>query len=228
MTEKEWLASTDPMAMLKTASCRFQRRKLRLFAVACCRRISPLHSDERSKRAIDIAERYAEGDASDADLRAAEEEAQAAHRHAFERFGKTGACLEWAAAYVAHPVAFKAAQAVSWMAATPREPSGLTGAEYPFQAGLVREIFLNHCRQMSLDSDWVTPNALKLAYSIYRDRNFDQMPLLAEALEKADQPNPDILAHCRQTDEHVLGCWVLDSLTLRELFGDRWVERHRR
>jgi hypothetical protein len=228
MTEKEWLASTDPMAMLKTASCRFQRRKLRLFAVACCRRISPLLPDERSKRAIDVAERYADGDASDADLRAAEEEALAALRQAFERFGKSGACLEWAAAYAAHPVAFKAAQAVSWMAATPREPGGLTGAEYPFQAGLVREVFLNHCRQMILGSDWVTPKALELAYSIYRDRSFDQMPLLAEALEKSDQPNPDILAHCRQTDEHVLGCWVLDSLTMKGLSGDRQAESRRR
>lgn len=206
--------------MLKASSARLQRRKLRLFAVACCRRILPLLSDERSKKAIEIAERFAEGNATDEELRAAGEAANAAHQAAFETRGKSGACLEWAAAYVTHPVAFKAAQGVSWMSASSREPGGFTGAEYPIQADLVREIFRNHFRPKTIDGDWLSPQVLKLTHAIYRDRAFDRMPLLADALERADRQDPDIVAHCRQADGHVLGCWVLDLLMLKELRGD--------
>src|SRR4051794_3660167 len=39
MTEAEWLASDDPQAMLKFVALYTSRRKERLFAVACCRRV---------------------------------------------------------------------------------------------------------------------------------------------------------------------------------------------
>jgi hypothetical protein len=52
----------------------------------------------------------------------------------------------------------------------------------------------------------------RLARAIYDTRSFDDMPLLADALEQAGCTDPDLLAHCRQPVEHVRGCWALDLL----------------
>ncbi len=72
MTEQEWLTSTDPQAMLAyldedgNDSRRDKRlnldRKLRLWACACCRSVWHLLTDERSRRAVEVAERYADVD----------------------------------------------------------------------------------------------------------------------------------------------------------------------
>jgi hypothetical protein len=63
MAADEWLACTDPQKMLNVlrACGTASERKLRLFAAACCRRLWRWLPDERSQKAVDAAERMAEG-----------------------------------------------------------------------------------------------------------------------------------------------------------------------
>src|SRR5262245_63713156 len=65
MTEQEWLACTNQDQLLQYLSRKRRpelMRKLRLFSCACCRRIWHLFTDKRSRRAVEVAERFADGE----------------------------------------------------------------------------------------------------------------------------------------------------------------------
>ena len=57
-------------------------KEIRLFAVWCARQVRHLMTDKRSLDALDVAERYANGEATDDELTAAWEAAEAAARAA--------------------------------------------------------------------------------------------------------------------------------------------------
>jgi hypothetical protein len=87
MTEQEWLAAEDPAPMfgyLRNAD-KLNERRCRLFACACVRRVWHLLSDDRSRRAVEVAEDYADGLASDAELAEAESAAVAAGPASLEK-----------------------------------------------------------------------------------------------------------------------------------------------
>jgi hypothetical protein len=44
---------------------------------------------------------------------------------------------------------------------------------------------------------WLTPAVVAIATAIHEDRAFEDMPILADALQDAGCDNADILAHCR-------------------------------
>jgi hypothetical protein len=49
-----------------------------------------------------------------------------------------------------------------------------------------------------------------LAQAIYNERNFRGLPALGDLLKRAGCSSANIIKHCRQKEDHALGCWVVD------------------
>lgn len=87
-------------------------REIRLYAIWCARRMQYLMTDPRSVAALDVSERYARGEASDAELAAARKAAWASSESAARQASESAARrASWASAYTA------AANAAAWAAA---------------------------------------------------------------------------------------------------------------
>jgi hypothetical protein len=63
---------------------------------------------------------------------------------------------------------------------------------------------------------WNDGAVVKLAESIYTERAFDRLPILADALEDAGCTDAAVLDHCRGPGPHVRGCWVVDLVLGKE------------
>jgi hypothetical protein len=207
MTEAEWLAATDPTPMLVFFKNRTTCRKLRLLGCGCCRRIWHLlilRSDERSKRIVELVEAVADGRTSELQL-----------PDAFQKVRQFGPVLIYrksACALTATPITENIERILSHAALATEQPE----SERSRQCSLVRDIFGNPFRPVTIDPSWLTSTVLALANGIYTDRAFDRMPILADALQDAGCDNEEVLNHCRQASEHVKGCWVVDLLTARK------------
>src|SRR5262245_14000236 len=68
MTEAEWLACGDPARMLAFLRGRASDRKLRLFACACCRQSWAEMTDERSRRAVELGELFADAEVAEQEM----------------------------------------------------------------------------------------------------------------------------------------------------------------
>jgi hypothetical protein len=242
MNEAQWLACDDPERMLQIVRDRASERKLRLFACACCRRIwHLLHPN--SRRAIEVMERYVDGQASEGERVAAEGYAGVLVRNcndlvpadvriegaaAHGVFAALGAVLGDEALgrrgrrtdprKLAHTgAAYAAEHAREALAREAWKASGRVRREAAREQGaLLRDLLGNPFRPAAIDPHWKTAAVGALARGIYEDRAFDRLPILADALEEAGCTSADILRHGREAEPHVRGCWVLDLLTGRE------------
>ena len=83
------------------------------------------------------------------------------------------------------------------------------------QAELLRDVIGNPFHRHVIDPAWLAWNGAtvhRIASSIYESKNWDELPILADALEDAGCGDADILTHCRSTGLHTRGCWVVDLL----------------
>jgi hypothetical protein len=113
MSEAEWLVSFDAQAMIAALRGKGSERLWRLFAVACVRRIEHLLRDARSRKALEIAERFADGTATAEELSEARFHARAAADDGFraEYLDEIRADFRWDAEYEAVSAARGAADA---------------------------------------------------------------------------------------------------------------------
>ena len=217
MTEAEWLACGDPQPLIESLSCSISERKVRLFALACCRRVGHLFLGRHSWSAIEVGERAADGLASDTEREAAEAAAfqtfldarvhgdgSASHLAASAVWGAasrdTSATFEKGLIGYAHTVAIQAADATDQQVEERRT-----------QTTMLRDIFGNPFRPVAFDPAWRTDTAVSLARGMYDSREFGAMPILADALQDAGCEDEQVLTHCRDANQvHVRGCWVCD------------------
>jgi hypothetical protein len=220
MTEAEWESCADPVPMMQALRGKASERKLRLFGVASCRRLGPLLQDPRITAALDVAERYADGAATQAELEAALQGAVKAQR------AQRRKALLFAYAAVKDactPGGLGAAEKTAWAEAAAADPRATYGEHlrrtrpdlYASLAALLRDLVGNPFRPVPVDPSWRTPAVVGLAQGIYDDRAFDRLPLLADALEAAGSTLAEVLDHCRQPGTHARGCWVIDGLLQR-------------
>jgi hypothetical protein len=234
MTEAEWNSCTEPQKMLHAlrASGITNGRKLRLFAVACCRLLlRQVRVVPSAEHAVDVAERYADGAASVAELRGVARfassvaELRGVARHA--KSAAVHACRNAAEEEVGTDMADAAAGNAAWAAAhtgrVVEDDNGQGAARFAAQEAIQSDLLHCICGPVLFRPlPPVTPAVLawqggtvgRLAAAVYKDRAFtpEQVGVLADALEDAGCDKPDLLDHLRGPGPHVRGCWVLDLL----------------
>jgi hypothetical protein len=237
LNEVDWNICTDPREMLTflRVSGKLSERKARLFAVACCRSIWPIMIDEVNRRAVEVAERFADGAATEQELLVAGDQAGRtageSYNAAFEAARGTERNPAEAGIHAihVHGAALAAGRlgtvdpanaAGNAVAALPEEGRS---AERAAQAAVLRDLLGPLLfRGVRLDPAWLAWNngtVPRLAEATYTER---QLPsghldrtrpaILADALEEAGCSDPHLLDHLRDPGPHYRGCWPVDLL----------------
>jgi hypothetical protein len=212
MTQDEWDRCTEPVEMLEAlrVSGRASERKFRLIACGSCR-LAGLLTTAAYRRAVETAERYADGLATDQELFGA---AQAV-RKAPENTGLVK--TRWNAAAVEtttyQDAWVGAREAVSWIMAVSQSNTVKACLRDMFGPLLFRSINLP-----STVRSWQGGTVVKLAAGVYQERDFTQerLGVLADAAEEAGLDDAELLAHLGSPGPHVRGCHVIDLLLGRE------------
>jgi hypothetical protein len=225
MTGEEWLTCTDLQQLLCCLRGRASERKRRLFDLACCRTIWRL-LHKRARKAIALMEEFVDAMTT---TRACERarDGLCQNRVYFYKPRKAPQAVCGAFGYAAQAV-WNAVSTDStkriYLTACWKEVVNARLAENEEQDPAAIETDLSdlfHCifdtlfHPVPFDPAWLSwsdRTCPKLAQVIYDERHFEDLPILADAIEEAGCTDPDILAHCRGPGPHVRGCWVVDLL----------------
>jgi hypothetical protein len=239
MTEAQWLACEGPGEMIDHLNERVHAkrkgrlvamsalaRRNRLFCCAACRLVWDSLTKEPARKAVEVAERFADGEASESERAEAEEAAEqlndsVAFAAAFWAIWSDVRGNYTGGANYCYPLVV---DALEFLTLKDRATRRRVRAKEKARAAallrlseLLRDIFGNPFRPVTFSPSWRTDTALSLARQIYDSRDFSAMPILADALQDAGCDNEDILNHCRQVNGmHVRGCWVVDLVLDKE------------
>jgi hypothetical protein len=210
--EPPWWSDTDPTAMLRHIGASLGPRKQRLFACACCRVTGLLAHAPACLQALEVAERFADGAATEAELAAA----RAAPGRGWSEavWGWLVAAVE-SACYPPHRSLAYLLDASDCAARAARDAAGQTdwSAARRLQADLLRDLVGRKARPVwPAWLNWGGGAVRQLARAIYQDHAFGELAVLADALEEAGCDDAELLGHCRAPGRHARGCWLLDAL----------------
>ena len=212
MTAADQLAATDPATLFARLVADMSERKARLLRVALARALWDEFKHPELRDAITVAERYADGECGEEEyveqvrrgyrlVSGPPEQRPAPFVHlqlAINSLSGTGLLLGRCGGKLPHEVG--APGGGNWQDAMGHAPAAAVAA--------IRDLFGGS----SFDPRWRTETVTLLAEGIYRDRAFDRMPILADALEEAGCDRAEVLVHCREDGFHARGCWVVDGL----------------
>jgi hypothetical protein len=232
LDEAGWLNGADPDPLLEYLGRRASERKERLFACACCRPMVGVVREGWCRPGVEVGERYADGVAGWAELRATRRllDGVPFRRHRAGGGLDPAALAVWALTWRHWHLAARAGWTlgprVAWGAALWR--SGGTYDDGPWrtaeqrqawererarQCGLLRCVFGNPFRPLTFNPYWASAHdgaVLRLARLLYEGRRWADLPVLGDALEDAGCQDEGALGHCRGGGEHARGCWVVD------------------
>jgi hypothetical protein len=227
MPKNAWLTCSDPREMPRPTSI----RKERLLAVAYCRCCEALMRAPEHRAALDVAERFADGHATEAELT---ECGQRLYHlpNPFSGDNSESEIRRWALASAVHAVLDPFTvhtDNIFWhldrsvlpdgfwkpladlcrdVCGEPHEP---INPPWLFAESAASARWLPQLARWRFDERCRTETAIALARQMYDSREFGAMPILADALQDAGCDNPAILDHCRDANQpHVRGCWVCD------------------
>jgi hypothetical protein len=241
MKEAQWLASDNPRDLLAHIQSRAGDRKLRLFGCACCRRWWPFLIEDWARQAIEVSEQFADGLVDESARAVAELAAREVNRKVTDQdhlppaerqevqfppwWANEGSRpMHWAAIWcvmlpsAATSVVSCERQALDALAAGARAPGNVLFSPPKDTCDVIREVIGNPFRRVRIEPRWLTwggGTVVRMARAIYEERRFEDLPVLADALEEAGCTARAILSHCRTPAAHVRGCWVVDGLLSR-------------
>jgi hypothetical protein len=243
MTEAKWLAGPHLDRMIDYLDEKGgYGRRLRLFACACLRRAWTLLRVEAARRIVELSEAYADGEATDADLQAANGSPDFADLDALNGEGHGDVEVQLSACVV------DALQSARCLASpddridcnlivqdTSRDSAkdflrssrnyqmgrslGRDDVEFAAKKKILRDIFGNPFRTVRFDRSRLTPTIASIAQAAYEGRELPaghldpaRLAVLSDAIEEAGCTDTEILSHLRSPGPHVRGCWVVDLL----------------
>ncbi len=218
ISETGWDAGKDPQAMLAFLRDKASPRKLRLFAVACARRVEAGWNPDGRLDALGIAERFADGLEGTGALAEAHNRTYVLSFHlgpdgnkreaAGAAFGATLGDAAEAAVRAAHAAAC-AACGQPWSA------DNAPAAARRTQVRLLHCLFGNPLQPIGVGPGvlaWRDGLAVSVARRMYESGDFAELPVLADMLEDAGCGDARMLKHCRDAGPHARGCFVVDLL----------------
>jgi hypothetical protein len=235
MGAEEALSSNDPSAMIcAIGHHRASDRRWRLFAAASARQVWHLLPAE-GRRLVEGVEKFADGQGdlqrlTEAAHRVAvrwDKECIAATRASQAATAAARSCTATEAAWAGAKTWQHAADALAWQATVKVPPWELARPTWDLarraavsaQADLMRDIFLPLLRPVTFEPAWRERHggaAVRIAREIYDRRRYEELTILADALEDAGCEEPALLDHCRGHGPHVRGCWALDLVLGKE------------